>query len=552
MPERDLSEVIDALERFAAAEDAWGPLEAGRPELRERAAWLRDQLGRVPAPLVAVLFGGTGTGKSTLLNALAGARIAETGAHRPTTEEPTVYHPPGIPQDFGAARYVQSDRLGDLVLVDTPDTDSIRTEHCARVEELLERADVVLFCATQQKYKNEKSLALLRPLRDERKVVCIQTRADEDADIRDDWLERLRSEGFRIEHCFHISAEHALHRKLGDGPAGDEFEFGRLEEYLDHKLPPERRSIKEDNLAGAVRNTLDAAAARVHGRDAELGELLCRLESLENGIGPVIFSELQDKLLSEGPAWVAAFGEAVSEGAFGLVGTLYRILHWLRMAPSRVIGKLSLAGLLQSSLRSSGSSEAGGPGVSGDDVYLRHVSERFTREHAEANAYLSRAGFDVVGFDEWQRDFVVELRGRLEERLGPVRERMARRARLLTRWLLPVLELLWFVPFLYTVGSPIVHYYWNLVRYGEIVLPETDFLARSAAMLGVVVLIELAAFAYLVRWSGRRLRARSRNDLAKVFVGSGFGFAKQRGQVERARERLDDLEALRRAVSPSG
>jgi len=548
MPERDLSDAIGELERFAAQDEAWGPLTDRLPELRERAAWLRDQWERVPAPLVAVLFGGTGTGKSTLLNALAGARIAETSPHRPTTEEPTVYHPPGLARDFGPARYVQSDRLGDLVLVDTPDTDSIRTEHCERVEELLKRADVVLFCATQQKYKNEKSLALLKPLRDERKAVCIQTRADEDADIRDDWLERLGVDGFAIEHCFRVSAERALHRKLGDDGAGDAFEFADLEAYLSEKLPPERRSIKEANLAGAVRNTLDGVEARLQGREAELDGLLERVEALENGVAHVVFGELQEGLLREGHAWVAAFGEAVSERAFGLVGTLYRILHWLRMAPSRVIGRLSLAALLRSGFRSGGAGEGEAIAGARDDTYLRGVSARFSHEHAELNAYLSRAGFATAVFEEWQEEFAVELGGRLEERLAPVRTRMDRRAGLLTRWLLPVLDLVWFAPFVYTVGSSIVRYYWALLRYGEIVLPETDFLARSAAMLGVVVLIELAAFAYLVRWCGRGLGQRSRKDLARAFEGGGLGFAKQRAKVEQARQRLQQLDALRQTL----
>jgi putative ribosome biogenesis GTPase RsgA len=43
-------------------------------------------------PLIVAFMGGTGVGKSSLLNRLAGQAIAKAGIERPTSREVTLYH----------------------------------------------------------------------------------------------------------------------------------------------------------------------------------------------------------------------------------------------------------------------------------------------------------------------------------------------------------------------------------------------------------------------------------------------------------------------------
>ncbi|NOQ76256.1 MAG: GTP-binding protein, partial [Methylococcaceae bacterium] len=43
-------------------------------------------------PLIVAFMGGTGVGKSSLLNKLSGRNIAKTGIERPTSREVTLYH----------------------------------------------------------------------------------------------------------------------------------------------------------------------------------------------------------------------------------------------------------------------------------------------------------------------------------------------------------------------------------------------------------------------------------------------------------------------------
>lgn len=544
MPDRGLGEIIAALENVADAEVDWKPLRDALPALRERLDWLRRQAETLPAPLVAVLYGGTGAGKSTLLNALAGAPVALTGTTRPTTERPTVYHPLEYTPELGDAEYVASGHLDELVLVDLPDTDSIKLEHRGRVAQLLGLADVVLFCGTQQKYKNEQSIALLRPYVNERKLVCVQTRADEDPDIREDWLLWLRGEGFNIERCYRVSAANAFARKQQGAAAGGEHEFAELEQYLRDKLPPERAAIKAQNIRGAARNTTHRLLRDFYGREQDLTALDEKLGELESRVARSALAELQARLLNEPHVWVVAMGEAVSERSFGLIGLLYRIMHGLRMLPSRLTGRFSLAGLFQSATGRadtvSGTTQPAPP----DDALLRELASRFKQEHAEANAYLARAGLPPVDFQSWQQEFVDELRARLMSYLEPVQHRLNKRARRLSGLVLPVLDAIWLAPLAFTLGVPLCNYYWNLVSHAQIVLPEQDFLGRSAAMIGVVILFELAAFAVMVRVAGRLLGRRSRRELVRQMEDGGFGFAAQRASVYTAQEVLANIRRI--------
>src|SRR5262245_53748523 len=85
----------------------------------------------VDRPLLVMLMGGTGVGKSSLLNALAGGAIAKASFARPTTMDPVVYYHESVrPERFDPAlrmcHLASHDRLAlqHKILVDTPDLDS--------------------------------------------------------------------------------------------------------------------------------------------------------------------------------------------------------------------------------------------------------------------------------------------------------------------------------------------------------------------------------------------------------------------------------------------
>ena len=136
--------------------------------------YLLPRLRRVDAPLLAVLGGSTGAGKSTITNSLVGSDVTTAGVLRPTTRAPVlVCHPDdmawfedpegvlaGLPRSTSAAavgeiglRLATSDQLTPgLALLDAPDIDSIEVANHDLAAQLLGAADLWIFVTTAARY----------------------------------------------------------------------------------------------------------------------------------------------------------------------------------------------------------------------------------------------------------------------------------------------------------------------------------------------------------------------------------------------------------------
>jgi hypothetical protein len=140
--------------------------------------YLLPRLRQLDAPLLAVVGGSTGAGKSTLVNTLVGDDVSPAGVLRPTTRAPVlVCHPddlhwfasdrilPGLPRSTGAVDRAEPSggpgalRLvphpavpAGLALLDAPDIDSVVASNRALAGQLLSAADLWIFLTTAARY----------------------------------------------------------------------------------------------------------------------------------------------------------------------------------------------------------------------------------------------------------------------------------------------------------------------------------------------------------------------------------------------------------------
>jgi energy-coupling factor transporter ATP-binding protein EcfA2 len=155
--------------------------------------YLVPRLERMEAPLLMVVGGSTGAGKSTLVNSLVGAQVSASGVLRPTTRAPVlVCNPtdlgwfeddrvlPGMPRTTGGPagpgglQLVPTDALGaGLALLDAPDIDSVVEANRLLSRQLLAAADAWLFVTTAARYADAVPWDLLQAARERGTSLCL-------------------------------------------------------------------------------------------------------------------------------------------------------------------------------------------------------------------------------------------------------------------------------------------------------------------------------------------------------------------------------------------
>ena len=182
----DTAALLTQCDRLAALAARRLTLGTANPAAEARARQLRDHLvgfvrprvADIDAPLLVLILGPTGAGKSSLLNTIAGAEVSKAGVLRPTTKDAVVYASESDAQRIlasGRLAAIAKDRLrlaaapasaDGVAVIDAPDIDSVERDNRELADVLVEISDLCVFVTTATRYADLVPWEVLRRVRE--------------------------------------------------------------------------------------------------------------------------------------------------------------------------------------------------------------------------------------------------------------------------------------------------------------------------------------------------------------------------------------------------
>ncbi|HIG65493.1 MAG TPA: GTP-binding protein [Methyloprofundus sp.] len=186
-------------------------------------------------PLIVAFLGGTGVGKSTLLNRLADKQIAQAGVVRPTSREVTLFHhtsvkiahlPSLLPLDKIKIAEHSEAKNKHIIWIDMPDFDSAEPGNQQLVLEWLPHIDVLIYVVSPERYRDSKAWQILQAEGGRHAWIFVLNQSDRgQAEQYQDFIEQLSKAGFNNPLVYQTSC--AL-----DKTSAQPDEFERLQTSL--------------------------------------------------------------------------------------------------------------------------------------------------------------------------------------------------------------------------------------------------------------------------------------------------------------------------------
>jgi len=248
--------------------------------------YVLPRLIQIDAPLLTVVGGSTGAGKSTLVNSLVGSRVSLSGVLRPTTRSPVLVHHPSdvawfdqsriLPDlertadastDTGKLQLVASDNVPPgLAILDAPDIDSVEERNRQLAAQLLAAADLWLFVTSAARYADQVPWEFLKAAAERSTAVAVvldRTRPEAVEEVSGHLARMLTARGLRDSPLFAV-------------PEGQVDDEGLLpvDAVADIRSWLEMLAADAGARAAVVRQTLDGAIRSLSRRTHPLADAL--------------------------------------------------------------------------------------------------------------------------------------------------------------------------------------------------------------------------------------------------------------------------------------